>query len=73
MRSTSSAWSTDRKIGQRDNLNSYPSWDEKFYAPADGKIVTVVNDLDDNLLARPTNKTRRAITSLWKSGMVVLL
>jgi tRNA A-37 threonylcarbamoyl transferase component Bud32 len=34
--------------GNEDKLKSYPSWGEKLYAPADGKIVSVVNDLDDN-------------------------
>ena len=34
--------------GNRHTLNSYPSWGETVFAPADGKIVTVVNDLNDN-------------------------
>ena len=37
--------------GDESKLKSYPSWGEKaVYAPADGKIVTVVNDLDDNAI-----------------------
>ena len=36
------------KTGDRNKLESYPSWGETVYAPADGKIAVTVNDLDDN-------------------------
>jgi predicted Ser/Thr protein kinase len=34
--------------GNENKLKSYPSWGETLYAPAGGKIVKVVNDLEDN-------------------------
>jgi murein DD-endopeptidase MepM/ murein hydrolase activator NlpD len=40
------------RTGDRRKLESYPSWGETLYAPADGKIVKVVNDLDDNLIGQ---------------------
>jgi len=36
------------RTGDDQKLKSYPSWGETLYAPADGKIVEAVNDLDDN-------------------------
>jgi hypothetical protein len=40
------------RTGDRRKLESYPYWGETLYAPADGKIVKVVNDLDDNLIGQ---------------------
>src|SRR5581483_6803796 len=36
------------RTGPQNKLTSYPSWGETLYAPADGKIAVLVNDLDDN-------------------------
>jgi murein DD-endopeptidase MepM/ murein hydrolase activator NlpD len=36
------------RTGDRQKWASFPSWGQTLYAPADGKIVKVVNDLDDN-------------------------
>ena len=36
------------RTGDRKKWTSYPSWGETLYAPAEGKIAKVVNDLDDN-------------------------
>ncbi len=36
------------RTGDRQKWASYPSWGETVYAPADGKVAKVVNDLDDN-------------------------
>src|SRR5690606_4255303 len=38
------------RTGDRSKLASYPSWGEPLSAPADGRIVTVVNHLEDNLI-----------------------
>jgi len=40
------------RTGDRKKWTSYPSWGETLYAPADGKIAKVVNDLDDNPLGQ---------------------
>jgi hypothetical protein len=32
----------------RKEITSYASWGQSLYAPAEGKVVQVVNDLDDN-------------------------
>jgi hypothetical protein len=40
------------RTGDRKRWTSYPSWGETLYAPADGKIAKVVNDLDDNPLGQ---------------------
>jgi tRNA A-37 threonylcarbamoyl transferase component Bud32 len=40
------------RTGDRKRWTSYPSWGETLYAPADGKIVKVVRDLDDNPLGQ---------------------
>lgn len=34
----------------RKEVTSYASWGQPLYAPADGKVVKVVNDLPDNVL-----------------------
>jgi tRNA A-37 threonylcarbamoyl transferase component Bud32 len=44
------------KTDDLDKLQSYPSWGETLYAPADGKIVKVVNDLDDNAVGATDEK-----------------
>jgi serine/threonine protein kinase len=36
------------RTGDRQKWSSFPSWGQTVYAPADGKIAKVVNDLDDN-------------------------
>jgi hypothetical protein len=36
------------KTGDPKKLTSYPSWGQPLYAPADGKIVEAIGDLDDN-------------------------
>ena len=36
------------RTGDRQKWTSYSSWGEMLYAPTDGKIAKVVNDLDDN-------------------------
>ncbi len=38
------------RVGVPTKLESYPSWGETVYAPADGKIAVVENDLDDNVV-----------------------
>jgi hypothetical protein len=40
------------RTGNEGNLKSYPSWGETVYAPADGKIVKAVNDLEDNAVGQ---------------------
>jgi tRNA A-37 threonylcarbamoyl transferase component Bud32 len=40
------------RTGDRKKWTSYPSWGETLFAPADGKIAKVVNDLDDNPLGQ---------------------
>ncbi len=35
-----------------DKLTSYPSWDQVLYAPADGTITDVVNNIDDNAIGQ---------------------
>jgi len=40
------------RTGDRKKWASYPSWGETLYAPADGKVAKVVNDLDDNPLGQ---------------------
>jgi serine/threonine protein kinase len=37
----------ERTADQKD-LNSYGSWGQPLYAPADGRVVRVVHDLEDN-------------------------
>ena len=39
-----------RAIGSK--LTSYPSWGQTLYAPVDGKIAVVVNDLEDNAIGK---------------------
>jgi serine/threonine protein kinase len=46
------------RTGDRKKWTSYPSWDETLYAPADGKIAKVVNDLDDNPLGQRDEENR---------------
>jgi murein DD-endopeptidase MepM/ murein hydrolase activator NlpD len=36
------------RTGDESKLESYPSWGETLYAPADGKITEVVSNLDDD-------------------------
>ena len=36
------------RFGSRNSLDSYPSWDQVIYAPADGTVTEVENSLDDN-------------------------
>jgi serine/threonine protein kinase/murein DD-endopeptidase MepM/ murein hydrolase activator NlpD len=36
------------RTGDHQKWASYPSWGETLYAPVNGKIARVVNDLDDN-------------------------
>src|SRR6185295_2182239 len=38
------------RTGDSKKWTSYPSWGETLYAPADGKVAKVVNNLDDNPL-----------------------
>jgi len=38
----------EETTGDPKRLESYPSWGETLYAPADGKVVKAVNDLPDN-------------------------
>jgi serine/threonine protein kinase len=38
------------RSGPRGQLSSYPSWNETVFAPADGIVVTVKDDVDDNLI-----------------------
>ncbi|MDB6023915.1 MAG: hypothetical protein JWM68_138 [Verrucomicrobiales bacterium] len=40
------------RTGARNKLESYPSWSEPLFAPADGKVTEVINDLEDNLIGK---------------------
>jgi hypothetical protein len=38
------------RTGDAHKLESYPSWGETVYAPADGKVVVAQSNLDDNVV-----------------------
>ncbi|HLX72569.1 MAG TPA: protein kinase, partial [Verrucomicrobiae bacterium] len=38
------------RSGDAHKLESYPSWGETVYTPADGKVVVAGDDLDDNVI-----------------------
>ncbi|HEX5221965.1 MAG TPA: protein kinase [Verrucomicrobiae bacterium] len=46
------------RTGDRNKWTSYPSWGETLYAPADGTIVKVINDLDDNPVGHMDTENR---------------
>jgi serine/threonine protein kinase len=46
------------RTGNEKMLQSYPSWGETLYAPADGKIVEVVNDMEDNPVGQSDDQNR---------------
>lgn len=38
-------------------LESYPAWDQPLYAPADGRVVRVVNNLPDNPIGKTDTRS----------------